>query len=79
MVFNANCFNRAANSFVNVFVSTLVLVLGLSQRCYGQDQPPSSVGLRDMISGACDEVHRYMESVVGTTVIKSTVEVKYLH
>ncbi|XP_062332626.1 voltage-gated monoatomic cation channel TMEM109 isoform X2 [Osmerus eperlanus] len=74
MVFNANGCNRAAYSFVNVFVSTLVLVLGLSQRCYGQDQPSSSVGLRDMISGACDEVHRYVESVVGTTVIKSTVE-----
>ncbi|XP_062332625.1 uncharacterized protein si:dkey-74k8.3 isoform X1 [Osmerus eperlanus] len=79
MVFNANGCNRAAYSFVNVFVSTLVLVLGLSQRCYGQDQPSSSVGLRDMISGACDEVHRYVESVVGTTVIKSTVESAVLY
>lgn len=80
MVFNANRFNLAACSNVQLLLSTLVLVLGMSQRCYGQPMPsdaippPAPVGLLSLISGTCDEVHQYLESIVGPTVIESTVE-----
>lgn len=65
----------------SLLLSTLVLVLGLAPRSLGQavpsdDIPPPgpSVNLRSLITGTCEDVRQYVESIVGTTVIKSTVE-----
>ncbi|XP_041750727.1 uncharacterized protein LOC121579856 isoform X2 [Coregonus clupeaformis] len=75
-------YNRAYSSLVRVLLSTLVLVLGLAARCVGQAMPseessqaaPASVSLRSLVTGTCEDVHRYVESVVGTNVIESTAE-----
>ncbi|XP_024284870.1 uncharacterized protein LOC112256109 [Oncorhynchus tshawytscha] len=74
--------NSAHSSSVRVLLSTLVLVLGLAARCFGQAMPskespqaaPASFSLRSLVTGTCEDVHRYVESVVGTNVIESTVE-----
>ncbi|KAK6298323.1 hypothetical protein J4Q44_G00313780 [Coregonus suidteri] len=75
-------YNRAYSSLVRVLLATLVLVLGLAARCVGQAMPseessqaaPASVSLRSLVTGTCEDVHRYVESVVGTNVIESTAE-----
>ncbi|KAM9413804.1 uncharacterized protein ACWYII_025436 isoform 1-T1 [Salvelinus alpinus] len=74
--------NSADSSSVRVLLSTLVLMLGLAARCVGQAMPskespqadPASFSLRSLVTGTCEDVHRYVESVVGTNVIESTVE-----
>ncbi|KAL0974054.1 hypothetical protein UPYG_G00214790 [Umbra pygmaea] len=63
-------------------LSTAVLVLCLAAQCIGQavafDEShkgaPALVSLRSLVTGTCEDVHRYVESVVGTNVIESTVE-----
>uniref|UniRef100_A0A4W5L6L5 Si:dkey-74k8.3 n=1 Tax=Hucho hucho TaxID=62062 RepID=A0A4W5L6L5_9TELE len=75
-------YNRADSSSVPVLLSTLVLMLGLAARCVVQAMPsedspqaaPASVSLRYLVTGTCKDVHKYVESVVGTNVIESTVE-----
>lgn len=77
--------NSADSSSVRVLSSTLVLVLGLAARCVAQAMPskespqaaPASFSLRSLVTGTCEDVHRYVESVVGTNVIESTVEVRF--
>ncbi|XP_056147882.1 transmembrane protein 109-like [Lampris incognitus] len=62
--------------------SMCLLLLGLAAQCAGQatpstENPPpaaSPVSLRALIMGTCEEVHRFVESIVGTRVIDSTVE-----
>uniref|UniRef100_A0A4W5L2S7 Si:dkey-74k8.3 n=1 Tax=Hucho hucho TaxID=62062 RepID=A0A4W5L2S7_9TELE len=74
--------NSADSSSVRVLLPTLVLVLGLAARCVGQAMPseespqaaPASVSLRSLVTGTCEDVYRYVGSVVGTNVIESTVE-----
>ncbi|XP_038868248.1 uncharacterized protein LOC120062384 isoform X1 [Salvelinus namaycush] len=74
--------NSADSSSVRILLSTLVLLLGLAARCVGQAMPskespqadPASFSLRSLVTGTCEDVHRYVESVVGTNVIESTVE-----
>ncbi|CAB1337016.1 unnamed protein product [Coregonus sp. 'balchen'] len=75
-------YNRANSSSVPVLLSTLVLMLGLAARCVVQAMPseespqaaPASVSLRSLVTGTCKDVHKYVESVVGTNVIETTVE-----
>ncbi|XP_041710213.1 uncharacterized protein LOC121544342 isoform X2 [Coregonus clupeaformis] len=75
-------YNRADSSSVPVLLSTLVLMLGLAARCVVQAMPseespqaaPASVSLRSLVTGTCKDVHKYVESVVGTNVIETTVE-----
>lgn len=64
------------------FLSTLVLVLGLAaaqeaMQPPGESPPPDApvVTLRSLITGTCQEIHRYAESVVGTGVLRSVAEV----
>ncbi|XP_055744951.1 uncharacterized protein LOC129827791 isoform X2 [Salvelinus fontinalis] len=74
--------NSADSSSVRILLSTLILMLGLAARCVGQAMPskespqadPASFSLRSLVTGTCEDVHRYVESVVGTNVIESTVE-----
>lgn len=61
------------------FVLLHVLVLGLAVGWAGAEQakpveesPP--VTLRTVITGTCQEIHRYAESVLGTGVVRSVVE-----
>lgn len=59
-------------------------MLGLAARCVVQAMPSeespqaaqASVSLRSLVTGTCKDVHKYVESVVGTNVIESTVEVR---
>ncbi|XP_021416608.2 uncharacterized protein LOC110488637 isoform X2 [Oncorhynchus mykiss] len=75
-------YNRADSSSIPVLLSTLVLMLGLAARCVVQAMPSeespqaaqASVSLRSLVTGTCKDVHKYVESVVGTNVIESTVE-----
>ncbi|XP_029588477.1 uncharacterized protein LOC115174013 isoform X2 [Salmo trutta] len=75
-------YNRADSSPIPVLLSTLVLMLGLAARCVVQAMPSedspqaaqASVSLRSLVTGTCKDVHKYVESVVGTNVIESTVE-----
>ncbi|XP_020308115.1 uncharacterized protein LOC109864660 isoform X2 [Oncorhynchus kisutch] len=76
-------YNRADSSSIPVYLlSTLVLMLGLAARCVVQAMPSedspqaaqASVSLRSLVTGTCKDVHKYVESVVGTNVIESTVE-----
>ncbi|XP_010894038.1 uncharacterized protein LOC105025209 isoform X2 [Esox lucius] len=73
--------NSAYFSLVRVLLSTLVLMLGLAAQCVGQAIPSEeshrwgpSVSLRSLVTGTCEDVHKYVESVVGTNVIESTVD-----
>ncbi|XP_071758287.2 uncharacterized protein LOC139914007 [Centroberyx gerrardi] len=81
MTFYASGSARGGCATARVLLSTYVLVLGLSAaRCAGEataESPPSAsptVTLRTLITGTCEEIHRYAESVVGTSVIQSAVE-----
>lgn len=65
-----------------VFLTIYVLVLGLTVSWAGAEQAeptggsPPAVTLRTLIVGTCQEVQRYAESVVGSSVIRSAAEVQ---
>ncbi|XP_029917530.1 transmembrane protein 109 isoform X1 [Myripristis murdjan] len=82
MSFYASGSKRGERGTLLFLFSTVVLVLGFAARCSGEATPsmespkPASqaVTLRTLITGTCEEIHRYVESVVGTSVIQSAVE-----
>lgn len=61
-----------------------VLLLGLAVSWAGAEaekpksaaESPPTVTLSTLITGTCQEVHRYAESMVGSGVIRSAVEVQ---
>lgn len=67
-----------------VFLTICVLALGLTVAWAGAEaraeqakaDSPSVVTLRTVFTGTCQEIHRYAESLVGTSVIRSAAEVK---
>lgn len=71
-------------AMAQVFLTICLLVLGLTVGWTGaeaeQADPtegsPPAVTLRTLITGTCQEVQRYAESVVGSAVIRSAAEVQ---
>lgn len=67
-----------------VLLTICVLALGLTVAWAGAEaraeqakaDSPSVVTLRTVFTGTCQEIHRYAESLVGTSVIRSAAEVK---
>ncbi|XP_005719937.1 transmembrane protein 109 isoform X1 [Pundamilia nyererei] len=65
-----------------VFLTICVLALGLTVAWAGAEaraeqakaDSPSVVTLRTVFTGTCQEIHRYAESLVGTSVIRSAAE-----
>ncbi|XP_026048600.1 transmembrane protein 109 isoform X2 [Astatotilapia calliptera] len=65
-----------------VFLTICVLALGLTVAWAGAEaraeqakaNSPSVVTLRTVFTGTCQEIHRYAESLVGTSVIRSAAE-----
>lgn len=66
--------------------SLMLLVLGLfvswepaaAQQARPIEEKPPTVTLRTLITGTCQEIHRYAESVLGTGVVRSVAEVRSL-
>ncbi|XP_034546042.1 transmembrane protein 109-like [Notolabrus celidotus] len=56
------------------FLLVLVLVVGLAAAEAEQTKSTSPVTLRTLITGSCQEVQRYAESVLGSGVIRSVTE-----
>ncbi|XP_074530094.1 uncharacterized protein LOC141793360 isoform X2 [Halichoeres trimaculatus] len=60
------------------FLSVLVLVVGLAvaeaEQTKAAEGSPPPVTLRTLITGSCQEVQRYAESVLGSGVIRSVTE-----
>ncbi|XP_008325296.1 transmembrane protein 109 isoform X1 [Cynoglossus semilaevis] len=62
--------------------SLMLLVLGLfvswepaaAQQARPTEEKPPTVTLRTLITGTCQEIHRYAESVLGTGVVRSVAE-----
>ncbi|XP_035525144.1 transmembrane protein 109-like isoform X2 [Morone saxatilis] len=79
MTFCASGSGRGGCAMARVFLSICVLVLG-SLGWAGAEQAdptagsPPAVTLRTLITGTCQEVQRYAESVVGSGVIRSAAE-----
>lgn len=69
-----------ARSFLTIYVLVLGLSVGLAGAKAEQAKPrgesPPPVTLRTLITGTCQEIQRYAESVVGTGVIRSAAEVQ---
>lgn len=69
-----------ARSFLTICVLILGLAVGWAGAGAKQAKPsgesPPPVTLRTLITGTCQEIQRYAESVVGTGVIRSAAEVQ---
>lgn len=83
MTFCASGCGRGGGAIMaRVFLTIYVLVLGLTVSWAGAEQAeptggsPPAVTLRTLIVGTCQEVQRYAESVVGSSVIRSAAEVQ---
>ncbi|XP_029296749.1 transmembrane protein 109-like isoform X1 [Cottoperca gobio] len=78
MTFCASGSGRGGCSTARFFLSTYVLVLALGWAGAEQAQPtgasPPAVTLRTVITGTCQEIQRYAESVVGSGAIRSAAE-----
>ncbi|KAM3613397.1 uncharacterized protein V6R79_025376 [Siganus canaliculatus] len=82
MPFCARGSGRGGNATARVFLTIFALVFGLAVGWVGaeveQTKPsegnPPAVTLRSVIVGTCQEVQRYVESVVGSGVIRSAAE-----
>lgn len=78
----ASCSGRGGCAMARVFLTIYVLVFGLAVDWAGaeaeQAEPtagiPPAVTLRTLITGTCQEVQRYAESMVGSGVIRSAAE-----
>ena len=78
---------RGGCAMARLFLTICALVLGLAvswagaeaeqaKAAGGSPQPPA-VTLRTVITGTCQEIQRYAESVVGSGVIRSAAEVRH--
>ncbi|KAM9849499.1 uncharacterized protein ACBR49_006797 [Aulostomus maculatus] len=62
------------------FLASFALVLGLvagqtgAEKAQTQEANPPAVTLRTLVTGTCQEIQRYAESLVGTGVIRSAAE-----
>ncbi|XP_026185387.1 transmembrane protein 109-like [Mastacembelus armatus] len=73
---------RGRCAMARFFLTIYVLVLGLAAGWTGagaeqakqSGESPPAVTLRTLITGTCQEVHGYVESVVGTGVIRTAAE-----
>lgn len=69
-----------ARSFLTICLLLLGFSVGLAGAEAEQAKPkgesPPPVTLRTLITGSCQEIQRYAESVVGTGVIRSATEVQ---
>ncbi|XP_051275609.1 uncharacterized protein si:dkey-74k8.3 isoform X2 [Dicentrarchus labrax] len=80
MTFCASDSGRGGCAMALVFLSICVLVLGSSVGWAGAEQAdqtagsPPPVTLHTLITGTCQEVQHYAESVVGSGVIRSAAE-----
>ncbi|XP_071313621.1 voltage-gated monoatomic cation channel TMEM109-like isoform X1 [Trachinotus anak] len=82
MTFRASCSGRGGCAMARFFLTISVLVLGLTvgwaEAEAGQAKPtgesPPTVTLHTVITGTCQEVQRYAESVLGTGVVRSAAE-----
>ncbi|XP_068181753.1 voltage-gated monoatomic cation channel TMEM109-like isoform X2 [Antennarius striatus] len=82
MLFGASGSGRGGNDMRRLFLNICVLVFGLALVWAGAeaeeakpsvDSPPV-VTLRTIVTGTCQEVQRYAESVVGSGVMRSVAE-----
>lgn len=86
MTFCASGCGRGGCAVARFFLTTTtyVLVLGLAVGWAGAEaekanptgESPPAVTLRTLITGTCQEIQRYAESVVGSGVIRSAAEVQ---
>ncbi|XP_040903465.1 transmembrane protein 109-like isoform X2 [Toxotes jaculatrix] len=82
MTFCASCSGRGGCAMARFFFTIYVLALGLSLGLSGAEaqqakttgESPPGVTLLTLITGTCREIQQYAESVVGTGVVRSTVE-----
>lgn len=69
-----------ARSFLTIYVLALGFSVALAGAEAGQDKQrggsPPPVTLRTLITGTCQEIQHYAESVVGTGAIRSAAEVQ---
>ena len=85
MTFRApGCGRGGGCAMARLFLAISVLALGSAVGLAGAeaeqakptDRSPPAVTLRTLITGTCQEVQRYAESVVGSGVIRSAAEVQ---
>ncbi|XP_073343772.1 uncharacterized protein [Pagrus major] len=78
MTFRAPGCGRGGCAMARLFLTISVLVLGLAgaeaEQAKSTDESQPAVTLRTLITGTCQEVQRYAESVVGSGVIRSAAE-----
>ncbi|XP_059202873.1 transmembrane protein 109 isoform X1 [Centropristis striata] len=82
MTFCASGSGRGGCAMARFFLTTYVLVLALAVGWAGAEaeqakmtgESPPPVTLRTVITGTCQEIQRYAESVVGSGVIRSAAE-----
>lgn len=76
MTFCAPGSGRAGCAMARFFLTTCVMVFGLvgAEQANPSKESPPAVTLRTLITGTCQEIQRYAESVVGTSVIRSSAE-----
>ncbi|XP_070692834.1 voltage-gated monoatomic cation channel TMEM109 isoform X1 [Pempheris klunzingeri] len=79
MSFCASGSGRGGGAMARFFLTICLLALGWAgaepeQAWPGGEGPPAPVTLRTVITGTCQEVQRYAESLVGSGVIRSAAE-----
>ncbi|XP_044220033.1 transmembrane protein 109-like isoform X2 [Thunnus albacares] len=76
MIFCAPGSGRAGCAIARLILTICVMVFGLvgAEQANPHKESPPPVTLRTLITGTCQEIQRYAESVVGTSVIRSTAE-----
>ncbi|XP_067455239.1 voltage-gated monoatomic cation channel TMEM109-like isoform X2 [Thunnus thynnus] len=76
MIFCAPGSGRAGCATARLILTICVMVFGLvgAEQANPHKESPPPVTLRTLITGTCQEIQRYAESVVGTSVIRSTAE-----